>query len=123
MKGNRFDLIGGTNGIPQVQVLKDLLGRTLKRGDRIVLKSNEIQSYVVTSVGPITDPRYPPGSQRLEVAAIIQMEFPPSTTGTTVITSAMIAERLPEEKAEGLAEGVERTYARITEGLEGGEGE
>lgn len=98
MSNNRFSLIGGTNGIPQTQVLLDQLGRTITKGDMLVVKQNEFTTFCVLGVHPATDPRAPAGTQVLEIATRIQMLFPPSATGRTVL-SAVIAERIPEEAA------------------------
>ncbi len=104
---NRYDLIGGTNGIPTTQVLRDQLGRVIKEGDTLVVNLSEVSTFLVISQRPSQDPRMPAGTTILELGARVQLVFPPSPTGSTSV-SAMVAERLPEEQAQARAAAVGR---------------
>ena len=128
-QGNRYQLIGGTNGTPQTQVLLDQLGRVIKQGDALIVTQKEIPVYWVIGVRASTDPRHPAGTQVLELGARIQMLFPPSPSGATSLTAVMVErpaeEGMGERRAEALEAELERNGVAaevVGERLEGNDG-
>lgn len=92
-KFNRYDLIGGSTGIPATQILNDALGRPLQVGDRVTAQIQETVTFIITDLYRPQDPRLPEGTQVLEIASKLQLVIAPSPTGRQNLNNVLIVDR------------------------------